>query len=280
MTSFIQDPQQASGHARANHQPEAWRKRGLVFVRAVVGVALVGDGASHIWHGLHDFGSGYRHAALGAFLVAAGLLALLDHTRKLRKPTNPVACTGNKTADDPGSPLRLHVSRRATTRVIIASAVMCAAAFAVLLVPLIAPRPRAGLPLAATLSIGLLGVLFFGACLLWLVQRRLDTGDALVADGLGLLDRSNALGSHERVPWRAIRNIRAVKFLNQQFVVVELVHPEGYIDQAHGLHRLALQANRRLVGSPWCISPGALGWSASTLADRLESRRRHYLASD
>jgi hypothetical protein len=280
MTSFIQDPQQATGRAPADRQPEAWRKRGLVFVRAVIGVALVGDGASHIWHGLHEFGGGYRHAALGAFLVAAGLLALLDRARRLRKSEDHAARAGDMTADDPSTPLRLHVSRRVSTRMIIGSALMCAAAFAILFFPLVAPRPRAGLPLAATLPIGLLGVLFFGACLLWLVQRRLDAGDALVADGLGLLDRSNALGSPERIPWRAIRNIRAVRFLNQQFVVVELIRPEGYIDQAHGLRRLMLRANRRLVGSPWCISPGTLGWSASKLADRLEARRSHYLASN
>lgn len=61
--------------------------------------------------------------------------------------------------------------------------------------------------------IGIVGLLFFGGCLLWLLHRRLDLTPALTADARGVVDRSNALGSHVRVPWSDITGLQAKPFM-------------------------------------------------------------------
>lgn len=277
MAGFIQRSRHAAGPDGGDRPSSAWRKRGLTVLRTTISGALIGVGVSHISSGLHEFDNGYRHAALGVFFIAAGLLPSLEHARRLRRSAGVVApITGCAAADDPNLPLRLRASTHVISRAVLGGSVLCMASLAILLVSLITPKLNATFPLPVTLSIGLVGLLFSGACLVWLTQRRLDGDDALIADALGLFERSNALGPAARIPWRAIRSIRVVRFLNQHLVSIELCDPRRYIDQASGLRRLALLANQHLVGTPWCITPGTLGCRAEVLAGKLEARRAHY----
>lgn len=266
--------------AGASNQAEP---RWTGFLRTVAAVALVGVGAWHIVEGFRTLSApDARHVVGGAALVAIGLLGLLRHASRWRKsvavavavaPTNPAP-------HDASAPLRLPPSKGATTRALFGATLICALSIVVMVLPWLEvdAHGQASHPLAFSL-VGLVGLLFFGTCLIWIAQRRLDGSDALIADRLGLYDRSNALSDDERVPWRAISGFRAVSFGGQRFVAVDLVDPGKFIARAHGLRRLARSINRRLVGSPWCIAPRLLGWDATALAERLEARRAHQLES-
>lgn len=246
----------------------------------VLGLVLLADGVRRIFAGIGEVGTaGRHHLAVGIVLVLIGLVGVWTYGRKLGDPGHAGADGAPDMPDDPSATLRIPASRHMTTQLMIGAGLMCTTSLAIIVVPWI--DPGATLPFAAPIAmvIGLVGLLFFGACLLWIVQRRLDASDALVADRLGLYDRSSALGTDERVPWRAITAIHPVTFLGQPFVAVELADPHHFIEQAQGVRRLALRANLRLVGTPWCITPTTLGWSAASLADALDARRRHSQAA-
>jgi hypothetical protein len=253
--------------------------RSLRTGRNVVSVALVAVGAWHVTEGSRALDAlDVRHVVVGVALIALGLFGVLRHASRLRKPAPEARASG--ATQDPGLPLRIPQSKRATTRLLVAGGWMCALSVAVMVLPwLLAPaHGHAPHPLVLS-SIGLAGLLFFGTCLFWIARRRLDGGDALVADRLGLCDRSNATGDEERVPWRDIGGFRVVAVLGQRFVAVDLLDPGKFVDRAHGWRRLARSANRRLTGSPWCITPAVLDWSAPDLAERLEAQRARQLAS-
>jgi hypothetical protein len=265
--------------ARESNAPGTRWTRSLRTGRNVASIALIAAGAWHVTEGFRTLDAlDGRHAVVGVALIALGLFGVLQHASRWRKPAPVIHASA--TTQDPRLPLRIPQSTRATTRLLVGACWMCVLSIAVMILPwLFAPaHGRAPHPLVFSL-IGLAGLLFFGTCLAWFARRRLDGGDALVADGLGLYDRSNAIGEEERVPWRDISGFRAVAVLGQHFVAVDLLDPEKFVDRAHGWRRLARSANRRLAGSPWCITPAVFGWSAPALAERLEAQRAQQLES-
>lgn len=257
-------------------RPRWWRKP-LLGITTLVGLLLLVDGARRIFEGIGEFGAaGRHHIAVGAVLILAGLLGVWTYGRKLGDPAHAGADAAPGIPDDPSTPLRIPASRRMTTQLMIGAVLMCASSLAIMLLPWLDRDSAMPFPASVALVIGLVGLVFFGACLWWLVQRRLDATDALVADPLGLYDRSTAIGTDERVPWRDISGFHPLTFMGQRFVAVELVDPQRFIDRAQGLRRLALAANQRLVGTPWCITPATLGWSAAALSQALAARRAQF----
>jgi hypothetical protein len=266
----------ATGGANAAGTP--W-KRSLRIGRNVVSIALIAAGAWHVTDGFRTLDAlDGRHVVVGVALIALGLFGVLQHASRLRKPAPAIHASA--ATEDPGLPLRISQSTRATTRLLVRACWMCVLSIALMILPwLSAPaHGRAPHPLVVSL-VAIAGLLFFGTCLVWIARRRLDQGDALVADRLGLYDRSNAIGDEDRVPWRDIRGFRTITVLGQHYVAVDLLDPDKFVDRAHGWRRLARSANRRLAGSPWCITPAVLGWSAPALAERLEARRAQQLES-
>ena len=251
--------------------------RSLRTGREVASIALIAAGAWHVTDGFRTLDTlDGRHVVVGVALIALGLFGVLQHASRLRHPAP--GAHASATAQRPGLPLRIPRSTRATTRLLVSACWMCVLSTAVMILPwLFEPaHGRAPHPLVFS-AIGLAGLLFFGTCLLWIARRRLDGGDALVADRLGLYDRSNATGDEVRVPWRDIGGFRVVAVLGQRFVAVDLLDPDKIVARAHGWRRAARSANRRLAGSPWCITPAVLGWSAHALAERLETQRAQQL---
>lgn len=266
-----------TGTTTAGERPARWWRKPLLGLTTLVGLVFLADGVRRIFEGIGEAGTpGRHHLAVGVAMILIGLLAVWTYGRKLGDPELAGADAAPGIPDDPSTPLRIPASRRMTTQLMLGAVLMCASSLAVMVLPWVDTGTAMPFPAPLAFAIGLVGLVFFGACLWWLVQRRLDATDALVADRLGLYDHSTAIGTDERVPWRAITGFRPLTFMGQHFVAVELADPQRFIDRAQGMRRWALAANRRLVGTPWCITPATLGWSAATLSEALTARHMQF----
>lgn len=269
-------PKEMRHAARTSNRPRRWWHS----IRRLIGAGLVGLGAAHIVDGLRTLDGGTHNYVLGGFLLAAGVLTMSLDSWRLRRHLRQPGVAAQISPEDLDRPLQLSFSHARSAGALAAAALMVAASLFILIAPWVVQHPHHPLSHAALLGsvvIGAVGLLFFGGCLLWLLLRRIDLTPALTADPLGLMDRSNALGSHTRVPWRDINGFRVKPFMGQEFVVVDLAEPQRFTRQANGLRWLALKVNQGIVGSPWTITPTLFGCTAGELAARLDARRRHYL---
>lgn len=129
-------------------------------------------------------------------------------------------------------------------------------------------------PLVAR-GIGLVSVLFFGACVVKGVGELFNREPGLVLNGSGLLDNSSS-GSVGLVPWSDIVDVGTFRIRNQEMVVVKVRNPQEYVRRGSTIRQALNKANQNLCGSPIAIVPGKLGMHTPELLSLVERYRQKY----
>lgn len=120
-------------------------------------------------------------------------------------------------------------------------------------------------------TMGIVSILFFGACGIIALKKLFDTQPGLILNQNGITDNTSGfpLGF---VPWKEIIGIGEYTAHRQKFIVLILQDPEKYINQGSTVAQKVKRANFNLCGTPFTISANSLQIRYETLFNLLESR--------
>ncbi|MGA9334703.1 MAG: STM3941 family protein [Rudaea sp.] len=125
--------------------------------------------------------------------------------------------------------------------------------------------------------VAIVGIAFFGACALFGVFKCFDHKPGLVLNAAGFTDNASGVAAGF-VPWTQVKAVleRDVKLSNDynpsislkhgftyrtrriRFLIVQVHHPERYIDRGNVFKRVLNRINANMVGSPICITSSVL----------------------
>jgi hypothetical protein len=108
-----------------------------------------------------------------------------------------------------------------------------------------------------TKSVGVAGILFFGACAAYGLIKFFDSVPGLIVDSKGIFDNSSGI-SAGLIPWSDITGFKIGSIQGQRFLSIEVRNPDKYIQRASGLKRLLVSLNARYFGGPIHISSNSL----------------------
>lgn len=100
--------------------------------------------------------------------------------------------------------------------------------------------------------VGILSVLFFGACGIYGMIKLFDKKYGLIIDADGITDNTNA-ASVGLINWTDILSIKTQQVMSTKFLLIFITAPDKYLDRTTGLKRKLLQANMRTYGTPLSI---------------------------
>jgi hypothetical protein len=117
-------------------------------------------------------------------------------------------------------------------------------------------------------SVGIAGVLFFGAAGIYGIRKLSDKRPGLVIDAHGITDHTHAY-SVGLIEWKDITKIESSVIAGSVFFVVHVIDNEKYLQQSKGLRRKLMEFNLSKYGSPLTISATALNMKVSELEQLL-----------
>ena len=128
--------------------------------------------------------------------------------------------------------------------------------------------------------VGVVAVIFLGACAGFYARKLLDNKPGIVFDERGLFDNSSFVAAGQ-ILWADIETASVLQLHRQKFVVLQLINPQQYIDrQASVFKRKVTTLNDKLYGTPPHIRPNGLQISFNQLhifiTNNLQRNRRQW----
>ena len=101
--------------------------------------------------------------------------------------------------------------------------------------------------------IGLVGILFFGFCLIFIAKRLFNPKDILIINENGIMDNSTAI-SLGFIAWSEIKSMYKKKMFTQEFLCIDILNYEERIKGMLFIKRLLIKANKKMGYSPISIT--------------------------
>lgn len=106
--------------------------------------------------------------------------------------------------------------------------------------------------------IGIVSVVFFGLCLLFIARKLVDNKVGLTIDQYGITDNTNGT-SVGLIEWDDITNIRTIQIASTKIMMLDTDQPEKYMERAtNAISKRAMKANHKMYGSPLSIVSNSL----------------------
>ena len=121
-------------------------------------------------------------------------------------------------------------------------------------------------------GMGIIGILFFGACGVWAARKLYGNSPGLILSKEGLTDKTSAI-SAGFVPWSDIKAIKEHSVRGHKFVAVEVIDPDKYRKSGSFLQRILKQFNQSFYGTPIHISSHSLEISYYELLEAIRTYR-------
>ena len=96
------------------------------------------------------------------------------------------------------------------------------------------------------IAIGLLGILFFGFCLLYIIKDFIVGKKILVVNEKGFYDYSSAIASKDFIGWERVQELGTYTIQGQVFITVFLFDGDEFIKSLPAMKRTAIKANIKL----------------------------------
>ena len=114
-------------------------------------------------------------------------------------------------------------------------------------------------------SIGWVMVVVFGWIALSQFFKLWKNEPGLIIDGVGITDYSSGIFLG-RIPWTEIISVRLEKVVTQKLIVLEVIHPERYLEKATNfVDRNNLKYNMEQFGTPVLITSSGLHTNINSL---------------
>ena len=123
--------------------------------------------------------------------------------------------------------------------------------------------------LVAVLSIG-----FFGMCGIYGLIKLFDTKPGLIIGERGIFDNSSAIGGG-LINWEDIEGFEIEQVNRAQFLLVFVNNPDIYLDRVNFFKRLWMNMNKKIYGTPLCISATSLKCNFDELITILRNRLKN-----
>jgi hypothetical protein len=113
--------------------------------------------------------------------------------------------------------------------------------------------------------IGVVGILFFGAAVIYGIRKLFDKKAGLIIDSNGITDNSSA-SSIGLIEWNDISEIRTKQVMSTKFLLIDIVNPEKYIGKAkNGFQAKLMKANMNMYETPLSITSNTLKYDFGEL---------------
>lgn len=123
---------------------------------------------------------------------------------------------------------------------------------------------------------GILSVIFFGICAVYLFFKIFDKKPGLILDNLGITDNSSA-ASLGFVNWKDVYDIRIINVSGQDMIAVHLLNENEYLQKVKNpIKKTLLKTNSKYFGSSMNISAQSLKVDKSTLFKYMEQYFQKY----
>jgi hypothetical protein len=106
-------------------------------------------------------------------------------------------------------------------------------------------------------GIGWIGIVFFGFCWLYGINKLFDRKPGLIFSSIGITDNSSGV-SAGLIPWNEIAGFSIYEIHRQKMLVVLLKNPDKYIEQGSVFKRTLNRTNYKMSGSPVAITSNSL----------------------
>lgn len=124
--------------------------------------------------------------------------------------------------------------------------------------------------------VGMVSVIFFGACLIYCFRKLFDKKMGLIIDQYGITDNTNGT-SVGLIEWKDITKIATWEFKSTKLLLIFISNPHKYIDRANGLKKILMKTNMKMCGTPLSITSNSLRCNFSDLEKLIKSRFSNHL---
>jgi len=120
-------------------------------------------------------------------------------------------------------------------------------------------------------SVGIVGMLFFGATGIYGIRKLLDKKVGLIIDEYGITDNSNA-SSIGLIEWNDISEIITEQVMSTKFLLIKVENPEKYIGKAKsGMKARLMKTNMKMYGTPLSITSNTLKYDFNELEKLIQT---------
>lgn len=120
-------------------------------------------------------------------------------------------------------------------------------------------------------SVGIVGMLFFGATGIYGIRKLFDKKVGLIIDEYGITDNSNA-SSIGLIEWNDISEIKTEQVMSTKFLLIEVKNPEKYIGKAKsGMKARLMKTNMKMYGTPLSITSNTLKYNFNELEKLIQT---------
>lgn len=118
--------------------------------------------------------------------------------------------------------------------------------------------------------IGILALVFFSVCLLYISIKLFDKKKGLTIDHTGITDNSSYV-SNGLINWKDINSISIKTVKSTSFLLIFVKNPEDYIAKEKNIKAFLMKANYKMYGTPICISSNSLKINFEDLRNIVET---------
>ena len=120
-------------------------------------------------------------------------------------------------------------------------------------------------------GVGIAGILFFGATLIFGVKKMFDKTIGLTINENGIFDNTNA-SSVGLIKWTDITEIKTEQVASTKFLLIYTNNPDFYLDKVKGFKKKLMEGNNKMYGTPLSITSNTLKYSFNDLESLLKTR--------
>lgn len=124
-------------------------------------------------------------------------------------------------------------------------------------------------------GIGLVSIVFFGACGAFGIKKLFDKKAGLVFNSSGVIDNSSGV-SAGLIPWSEIVGAEIFEIHKQKTLIIKVRNPQQYIERGGRLKQALNKANYKMCGSPIAITSNALKINFSELLSLFHQYNQKY----
>ena len=118
-------------------------------------------------------------------------------------------------------------------------------------------------------------IIFFGACVLYMIVKIYDDRPGLIIDSRGITDNSSGIAAG-LITWESIKQIEKKYIKGQRFIAIKVANPNRYIERESGLKRIFMNMNLKMYETPIYISSNSLKIDYDELWSLLNSKMEEY----
>lgn len=120
-------------------------------------------------------------------------------------------------------------------------------------------------------GVGIAGILFFGATLIFGIKKVFDKTIGLTIDENGIFDNTNA-SSLGLIKWTDITEIKTTQVASTKFLLIYTSNPDFYLDKVKGLKKKLMERNNKMYGTPFSLTSTTLKYNFNDLEKILKDK--------